>query len=49
MRFCGVGSPLDTNCVADRGARRYDPFEQASQKRRKTRMRTTMVDRRMQA
>ena len=46
MRFCGAGSPPDTNCVADRQAREYDPSGAASQMRRKTWMRRAMIDRR---
>ena len=45
MRFCGAGSPLDTNCVADWCAHEYDPSSQVSQKRRKTRMSKAMIDR----
>ena len=43
---CGSASPTATNCVADGGAHEYDPSRQASQMRRKTRMRTAMFDRR---
>jgi len=45
MRYCGVGSLPDTNCVADSQAREYDSSWPASQKRRKIWMRRAMIDR----
>ena len=49
MRSYGIDSPPDTNCVADRCAHEYDSLQLVSQKRRKTRMRRDMIDRRIQA